>query len=230
MRAHSNHRLIAWAATLMATILAGAYATEAPQSWDGLQKVKAKRLDAVYLLPGVDFKSYTSVLILPAQVALHEDWLKDINRDRIGDQRVTSDDVQKMREDVAAVVPQVMAEEFKKAGWNVVTEPAPGVLALAAAIIDIHVSAPDTMSAGRSKTYAVEAGYATLLLEVRDAVTGQVLGRAVDARETRNTGTMQWSNSVTNRADFTNLFREWGRICVKGLATLKETASPAASG
>lgn len=216
--------LITLAATLTIAMLAPTRAADLPQTWDGLQKVKSKRADAVYLLPGADFRGYTGVMILPAQVALHEDWLKDVNRDRLVNQRVTADDVQKMREDVATVVPQAMAEEFKKAGWNVVTEPAPGVLALAAAIIDLHVNAPDTMSAGRSRTYTVEAGYATLLLEVKDAVTGQVLGRAVDARETRNSGTLQWTNRATNRADFTSLFHEWGRILVKGLDTLKESS------
>jgi hypothetical protein len=222
-----------WLAVLAATLLTmlvPLWAAELPENWDGLQKVKSKRADAAWLLPGADFRTYSSIMILPAQVALREDWLKDVNRDRLSNQKVTADDVQQMRQDVAAVVPEVMAEEFKKAGWNVVSEPGPGVLTLEAAIIDLHVNAPDTMTAGRSKTYTVEAGYATLLLEVRDGVTGQILGRAVDARETRNTGTLQWTNSATNRADFTSLFRDWGRICVKGLNALKESAPVAPAG
>jgi hypothetical protein len=229
MKPRPHSWLVALAAALLVVALGVAQGAEEPKSWDGLQKVKSKRLDAVYLLPGVDFKTYTSVMMQPAEVALHEDWLRDINRDRIASQRVTSEDVQKMREDVAAVLPKVMAEEFEKAGWKVVTTPEPGTLSLATAIIDIHVNAPDTMSAGRSRTYTVEAGNATLLMEVRDAVTGQLLGRAVDARETRNMGTLQWTNSATNRADFTSLFRDWGRICVKGLNTLKESAQVVAS-
>ena len=40
---------------LLAT-MATALAEELPSSWDGLIEVKPKKLDAVYLLPGADFR------------------------------------------------------------------------------------------------------------------------------------------------------------------------------
>ena len=46
--------------------------------------------------------------------------------------------------------------------------------------MDVYVTAPDTMQAGRSYTFTVEAGEATLALEARDSETGQLLGRAID--------------------------------------------------
>ena len=77
------------------------------------------------------------------------------------------------------------------------------------------------MSAGRSRTYTTEAGEATLVLEVRDSTTGALLGRVVDRRETRQSGGVQWATSVSNRADFSQLFKSWANICVKGFEELK---------
>ena len=48
-----------------------------------------------------------------------------------------------------------------------------------------------------------------IFLEVRDSTTGAILGRALDRRNTRNTGRVQISNSVTNLSDFRALFKQW---------------------
>jgi hypothetical protein len=44
------------------------------------------------------------------------------------------------------------------------------------------------MEPGRSHTYSREAGEATLVLEVKDSLSGELLGRAVDERETSDMG------------------------------------------
>ena len=58
-------------ATALCMIAGSALAAEEMQTWDGLSKVKGKRLDAVYLLPEADFSGYNSVLLLPVAVAMH---------------------------------------------------------------------------------------------------------------------------------------------------------------
>jgi hypothetical protein len=77
------------------------------------------------------------------------------------------------------------------------------------------------MTAGRSRTYTTEAGEATLVLEARDSISGALLGRVFDRRETRQSGSVQWATSVSNRADFMQLFKSWANICVKGMEELK---------
>ena len=82
------------------------------------------------------------------------------------------------------------------------------------------------MSAGRSRVHTAEAGEATFVLEARDSMTGALLGRVFDRRETRQSGGVQWATSVSNRADLSQLFKSWANICVKALSELKEN-SPA---
>lgn len=210
--------LLALAASLCAPVIAA----DEPGSWDGLVEVKAKRMDAAYLLPGADFRPYMKVMIDPTQVAFHKDWMKNINRSRPGaSNKVTEQDAEKIATTARSGFGDVFAEAFRKGGYEVVTAPGPGVLRLSSAVVNLYINAPDTSSAGRSYTYTMEAGEATLVLEARDAVTGALLGRVLDRRETRSSVGMQIASSVTNLSDFKALFKRWAETCVKGLGELK---------
>lgn len=191
-------------------------------NWDGLVEVKAKRLDAAFLLPGADFRVYTKVMLDPVEVAMEKDWLRDYNRDATTlSQRLTDEDVQRILDAAREGFTEVFTEAFKEDGVQLVAAPGPDVLRLRPGVVDLFISAPDTMTAGRSRTYSMEAGRATLFLEARDSVTGALLGRALDERETRNTGHVQVANRVTNTADFRQLFRQWADICIKGMEELR---------
>ena len=200
-----------------------AAAKDIPDNWDGLVKVKGKRMDVVYLAPGTDFRTYTKVMLDPAHVAFRKNWLRDINNNTAGVSRdVSEEDAQKILEKARTGFADVWAKEFKKAGIEVVTNPGREVLQLSPAVIDLYINAPDTMSAGRTRTYTVEAGEATLVLEARDSMSGALLGRVLDRRETNDTGHLSMSSSVTNIADFEMLFSQWAKIAIKGAQELKE--------
>ncbi len=191
-------------------------------NWDGLVQVKPKRLDAVFLLPGADFRVYNKIMMDPVEVAFEKNWLRDYNRDATTmSQRLDEADVQRIVDAAREGFQEIFTESYGKAGLQLVTEPGPDVLRLRPGVVDLFVAAPDTMTAGRSRTYSVEAGHATLFLEARDSVTGALLGRALDKRETRNSGHVQVANRVTNSADFRALFRSWADISVKGFEELR---------
>jgi hypothetical protein len=193
-------------------------------NWDGLVQVKPKRLDAVFLLPGADFRGYKRIMMDPVEVAMEKNWLRDYNRDAsTASQRLTDEDVQKILQAARDGFTEVFTEEYRKAGMELVTVPGPDVLRMRPGVVDLFIAAPDTsmMAAGRTRTYTVEAGGATLFLEVRDSVTGALLGRALDRRDTRTSGRVQVANRATNMADFRALFRQWADISVKGMEELR---------
>jgi hypothetical protein len=194
---------------------------ESGGSWDGLVEVKPKRLDAAYLMPGADFRQYTKLMVDPVEVAFRKDWMKSVNDSVSMSQRVTQEDAEKIAAAAREGFDEVFNEAFKAKGLEVVTAPGPDVLRVRPGVIDLYIAAPDKMSSGRSRTYTVEAGEATLFIEVLDSTTGALLGRALDRRSTRNTGRVSVTNSVTNRADFKALFKQWADICVKGFEDLQ---------
>jgi hypothetical protein len=193
-----------------------------PDNWDGLVRVKPKRMDAAYVAPGTDFRTYTKVMLDPAQVAFKKDWMRDVNDDNVGiSNDLTEEDAQKIQAAARDGLDQVFKETFEKAGIQVVTTPGTDVLRLSPGIANLYINAPDTMSAGRSRTYVTEAGEATFVLEARDSTSGALLGRVFDRRETRQSSGVQWATSVSNRSDFKVLFQTWAKICVKGMEELK---------
>jgi hypothetical protein len=206
-----------WLAAPLAT------AADDADTWDGLTRIKPKRIDTAFVLPGADFSKYTKLMMDPVEVAFKKDWAKDYNNDAATlSQRLTPEHIEKTAQAARDAFTEVFTEEFAKAGLELVTEPGPDVLRVRPGVVDLYITAPDTMTSGRSRTYTRESGSATLFLEVRDSVNGTLLGRALDARATRDTGTIQMSNRVVNLADFKALFRRWADTVVKGFQDLRE--------
>jgi hypothetical protein len=220
-------RMMKLAATaLLALAFAGAsFAEKPPETWDGLVEVKAKRVELAYLAPGADFRPYTKVMVDPTQVAFHKDWMKNMNQQRDLSRRTTPEDAEEILAAARSNFDDIFHEAFTKAGYTVASTPGPDVLRVATAVVNLYINAPDTMSAGRSRSYTANAGEATLVIEMRDSQTGALMGRVVDQRQTRDMGGMGMTTSVTNVSDFRALFKNWAGITVKGLEALK-AASP----
>jgi len=201
-----------------------------PTSWDNLVLVNSKKLQAVYLLPGADFRQYTKVQLDPADVAFAKDWQRNQNSTAVGlSRRITDEDAQKIAEQVRTGFDDIFAKAYADAGYPVVTAPAHDVLRVRTGVANLTIDAPDTGSIGRSRSYSVQAGGATLILEVRDSLSGAVLGRAIDSRAAGDQFASM-RTSVSNRADFSRLFKSWANASTNGLATLKELSPISADG
>ena len=142
-------------------------------------EVKAKKMDAVYLLPGADFRSYTKVMIDPSEVAFKKNWLRDMNTPGPGslDRRIDADDAKKIIDGTQMNFDEVFAETLTKNGYAVVTAPGPDVLRLSPGVANLYINAPQVNGPSMTKTYVMEAGEGTLVLEVRDSTTNALLGR-----------------------------------------------------
>ena len=116
---------------------------------------------------------------------------------------------------------EVFRDELAKIeNWEYVTEPGPDVLVLVGYMIDI-VSAvpPDTI--GRSRIYLTRVGEATLVLELRDSTSNQVLARSLDRRGADPAWPVEASR-VTTLAEVRRLARTWARLLVKRLDQIAE--------
>ena len=203
-------------------VSASAYAAKPPDTWDGLVKVAAKRLELAYLQPGADFRGYTKVMLDPTEVAFHKNWQRSYNDSTGRDigARVSDRDVQDAIVKGVAASNEIFAQAWTQGGYVVVNEPGPDVLRIKTGIVNISVNAPDMRTAGRTHSLAREAGQATFFVEARDSQTGALLGRAIDQRYAGDAGP-NWRTRVTNRGDFRDLVAAWARDGVRGLNELK---------
>jgi len=209
--------LAAFSALLFLLPQSAADARSDQQPWDGLIEVNSPRLDAVYLLPGADFRAYTKVMLDQPEVAFRKDWMRTMNQGM--GSRVTEAEAGEILSTIQSNTTDIFAEAFTKAGHPVVAEPGPDVLRVRSAVVNLYVNAPDTRSSAFSRTFTANAGEATLVLELRDSLTNALLGRVLDRRETQ--GMPGASNSATNLSEYRQLASRWAKTSVKGLDALK---------
>jgi hypothetical protein len=204
-------------AALAAIVVAGcATPQRGPTEWDGLVRQPNTRLDAVFLQPDAEIPSYTSIILAPASVQFARNW--DPNRGGRGmSRRLDAGDMTAIKDGLATMLGDIFREELVAGGYQIVTEPGPDTLLVIPAIVDLYITAPDTMGPGRSRTYTANSGRMTLVLELRDSITGETLARVVDGQSGRNFGIMTITNRATNTADARRAMRTWAQALRSGL-------------
>jgi hypothetical protein len=196
--------------TLALTMMPSVFAQDdADITHDGLHRVEGSKADQAYIDPEADFSVFEYIMILEPHVAFRSNWQRDQNRSRRSN-RIRQSDMDRIKADVAALLKEVFIERLQENdGLGLVAEQGPSVLLLRPAIIDLDITAPDTQTAGRSTSFTASAGAATIILELFDADTGDIIGRAVDRQTARTTNRMSWSNSVSNRAEARRMLERW---------------------
>jgi hypothetical protein len=209
------------AAVLLLAACSGAVTAPPTESFDGLVLVPDTRFGAVYKRPGAELGGYQSYGLARCEVAFKKNWLRDQNNSRMDlSSRVTQKDVERIKSALSGECDKYFREALQQAPpYQLVDSFSDGeqVLILRPAIIDLDIAAPGTNSPGMQRTYTTEAGQMTLVLEITDGTTGEILVRVVDRQRAPDTGRMQWTSSVTNTADARRILQRWAGQLRKGL-------------
>jgi hypothetical protein len=195
---------------LSTAVLSGCASTQpaAVEEWDGLVRQTGTRLGAVFVRPDAQIVGYRSVMIDPVEVSFARNW--DPNRGgRSQLNRLNAEDMAAIQTGLADLFRETFRAELERGGYQLVDVAGPDTLRVSAAIVDLYITAPDTMSAGRSRTYTANSGRMTLVAELRDSTTGEILARAVDARSARTGPTWTITNRVTNTTDARRAISVW---------------------
>lgn len=208
-------RLFESALLVIVAVFLGACATTAstPEEveWDGLVRQPHPRLSAVFVRPGApeDMTAFRSVMLSPVEVSFSSDFESGRRSGSVA-RRLNASDMTAIQDNLASLFRDIFREELASGGYTLVEEAGPETLKVTAAIVDLFITAPSAADgAGRSRTYTANTGRMTLVIELRDSVTGEILARAVDARAGRNSGFLTVTNRVTNTADARRAIRVW---------------------
>ena len=192
---------------------------EPTPSYDGLLPTDSREFSAAWLLPGTDLERYREVL--PGDVdfefrandAPREDaatanapefWISAENRQALVD----------------TVAEAIVVELDGLENWQRVAEPGPAALILDARLLGIVAALPPEQL-GANDIYLGEVGEATLVLELRDSLSGQTLYRAVDRRPMVRDNAR--SNAVTTWAELRRWARRWAVRLTDGLAAVRDS-------
>ncbi len=181
-----------------------AAADSSSSPFPGLELVDSKNVDRLYRRPDLDVSAYGKILVGEPVVEFSKNW----NPRNYGTYGLSAAQLKKIRVDLADLAKDTFVKVLGAGGYEVVTEAGDGVLEIIPSIVNLYINAPDTMTAGRSKTYAMDAGSMTLALQVSDSVTGTLLAVVYDHKRD-SSGRMQWATSVSNRAAASRTLTGW---------------------
>lgn len=214
-RSHAVVFLFATMFLAVAALAATNQELDATLSQGGLQKVKHKGLDSVYRKPDVNLAGYSKIRLDPVEVAFAHGW----NPEKTGTRfKLTEQE----RNDLAAGVARNLTEGFARelqAGsrYQLVNSNGTDVLRIKARIVDLIVNAPDVAAPGRTLTYTRSTGSMTLIAELSDSQSGEVLARVADHHESRDNQIWKLTNSVLNDAEVRDAAAQWANVLRKAL-------------
>jgi hypothetical protein len=187
----------------------------APMSSDGMVMVQSTSFDEFYLRPKTDLASYRKLIIEPAQVAMHKGWLKSVNATHDVTRWITPMEVRRIVDGANVAMNSAVATAFKGKGYEVTSSAGPGVLRLSPSVPDLWVNAPAIEPYDPARYASVDSGDATLILEARDSVSGELLARVVDRRTARQTFRLNQTTTASNEFWFETMFERWATNCAK---------------
>lgn len=215
--------LLTSAAAVLTMVLATAVIAEdaLPEvSHDGLHLMKHTKLRAVYLKPGANLDQYDKVALLACYVAFNKNWQRNYNEEEVDlTDMITDQDMKKIRDELATEFNKVFTDVLTKGGHQMVTTGGTGVLIVQPAIVNLEITAPDTMSAGMQQNFSADAGQMTLYMQLYDGKTGDIIARIIDP-EAAGDDFVEVRNSVTNMAAAEQVLRRWATILSGHLETV----------
>jgi len=187
---------------------------------EGLVPVQSRNLDKFYVRPNADLAGYNKVLIDPVQVEFSKNWWGSVNDPRYVP-RIRPEDAQRIANETTANVGGIVADAFKARGYEIATAPGAGVLRVTPRVTELYVNAPDVFPPGVTRSFARQAGEATLVLEARDAESGTLLAVIIDHGAAQDTLRFTQATQVSNTFWFDGLYKRWAANSVAELQAAK---------
>jgi hypothetical protein len=190
---------------------------------DGLVRVEKSVADAAWVKPDFDLTPYKKLMIASAGVSFKK--LPQVNQYKArntSDFPVSAQNQQKFKD--------VMKEEFTKElsklkRYEIVDKPGPDVLMLVGAVIDVVSKVPPDIDsakfAGRGGVYLTDVGEATLVIELRDSQSNEILARAADRRAAESPFAFE-VNNVTAWTQVHVLAQAWASTLRKRLEEIEK--------
>lgn len=173
----------------------------------GLVRTKKKNIDLFFKRPDATLSKYNRLQVMP--ISVHFDKNFDPGRNSPLYQ-MNPPDREKIKAGIAELFAEVFKEELAKGGYKVVDESGADVLEVHAAIANLYIVAPDVsmQTAGRVRTYTTDSGSMTLVMELRDSVSGATLAHIYDGRAATS-NTWSWTTSASNIGDARQIIHVW---------------------
>ncbi len=197
---------------------------EVPERYADLEKEKSG-FSETWVAPGADFTKYSKLYIWKAEFQFRDVGPARSSRSTMLSTRKSEFGIsEKDREEFQRIVREAFLDEIQKAkNFELVEDIDRNTLVMRGAVLDIISRVPPE-TVGRSEIYLNSIGEATLVMELIDAGTGEVVALVAERRHLQRGGSSGMpANTVTIIADI----RGWAR---RAAMTLRKELDDAIAG
>ena len=186
---------------------------DAEVTFDGLHRVEKTTMAMAWVKPTINLSGYTKMMVAGAGISYKtvEDadghwWVGRSNQSEFP---ISEEAKQRLQTEFT----EAFLREIERSDrYEIVTVPGPATLLLVGGLLDVVSNVPPVDECvGRCDVYLTEVGEATLVLELRDSVTNEVLARAADRRIAESAFPIE-ANRVTVWPEVRRLAQTWARI------------------
>ena len=177
-------------------------------SIEGLELVEKDRRGEIYADREADWSIFSQIQLETATVSFRRNWQRDQNR--YDPWTVKDRDVENIKSGLSELFHDVFTEELSaNGGYKMSDSTGEDVMLIKPRIVDLDISAPDTMRMGVSRSYSEQAGRMTLMLEIYDSLSGALIAKVSHRQDAPRYGYMQWTTSVSNSAEARRMLQKW---------------------
>jgi hypothetical protein len=180
---------------------------------DGLARVGSRLLDVAEVRPGTNFNRFSGLFLSPPELTFR-------TPDRSKQEYALTEDQQARFRDLVA---SAFESEFSKLrSMRLVDERGAGVLELSVRVQDIvaKVSPTSLSSVGRGAAFLEASGAASLVIELVDSESSELLARGVDTSSVGGAAMRQGSEMVTRWQEVQKLSERWAAAARNGVDSL----------
>ncbi|MDJ0751803.1 MAG: DUF3313 family protein [Woeseiaceae bacterium] len=162
---------------------------------DGLYPVVHSRLDEAFAKPDLDLSEYAKVMIATPDIAYRK------RSSELSDEQAVR---------MIRYFHEAVTAELEDGGYSLVETAGTDVLLIEANIVDLMINRPTEPSIGRTTVFTATSGEMTLIGELKDSTSGEILARFAD----RNRPRSYWSQStvVSEWSEVRRAFKFWAGI------------------
>jgi hypothetical protein len=185
---------------------------------DGLTRVDRAVMDMAWVKADLDLSVYTKLMLVGVEMQFRaadsDGKYYRPGRGSANSFAISEEGKSMLRE----VMGEAIREELAKSErYELTNEPGPGTLVLIGTLVDVISKTPPDDAPGRYDVYLSSVGEATLVVELRDSLTNEVLARAADRRAAETSGYAVPATPVTAWNEVRRLGRSWATLLRKRL-------------
>ena len=195
---------------------------DAETTFDGLVRIDNARFRGAWIDPEVDLTQYTKIMPGGAEFQFRSvQKVSNMAARRSNENEFWMSDSTKER--LVETVSEVFEEELQRSEHFTITdEPGADTLIIVGALHDIVSRVPPDI-VGRGDIFLSSVGEGTLVIQLSDYLSGEVIFRAVERRAAGSTGgTAMRSNSASNWGEVRRWARRWATNLREGLDSIHE--------